>query len=203
MYFQPKASTSTSSSTSTSYSRPLTSLKAPPPQLTKRVMLRDLSPEITREIVTITNDYKPMPLNTLMMDCIFSTNNKAPKKNMTDEELLTDSFSSKANRTKVFSGNKTYRGDVLSLFDMCIRILQENIDHLEFTGGVPFDILKPILERATPDQLSQLEYHNPYLIEDSDVLWEPHCKRHFRSKKREEMESFRDMYMVSYIFIVI
>lgn len=67
---------------------------------------------------------------------------------------------------------------------------------LEFTGGVPYDILKPILERATADQLFMLEHYNPYLIEDTDILWQYHCNREFRNKDRQEMESWREMYMV-------
>lgn len=66
---------------------------------------------------------------------------------------------------------------------------------LEYTGGVPFSILKPVLEKATPDQLFNLEHHNPYLIDDTDDLWKLHCQKEFRTKKREELESWRDMYM--------
>lgn len=66
---------------------------------------------------------------------------------------------------------------------------------MEYTGGVPYSILKPVLERATPDQLFTLENHNPYLIEDTDELWRLHCGKEFRPKRREEMESWRDMYM--------
>lgn len=80
---------------------------------------------------------------------------------------------------------------------MCIRVLIENIDALEYTGGVPYYIIKPVLERSTPDQLFMLEHHNPYLIEESDSLWQFHCNKDFRTKKREEMESWREMYMVS------
>jgi transcription elongation factor B polypeptide 3 len=112
---------------------------------------------------------------------------------MSDAELLTESFSSKANRTRVYSGNRTAKA-VPSLFEMCIRVLQENIEFLESTGGVPFDILRPVLERAKPEQLCNIEYYNQYLIEESDVLWEPHCKRKFRTRKRLEMESWREMY---------
>lgn len=56
-------------------------------------------------------------------------------------------------------------------------------------------ILKPILEKATAEQLFAMEHHNPYLIEDSDELWKLHCQREFRTKRREEMESWREMYM--------
>ncbi len=68
---------------------------------------------------------------------------------------------------------------------------------LEFIGGVPFDILRPVLERTTCEQLMALEDYNPYLIEDTHCLWEQHCKRRFRMKSREELETWRDMYIVS------
>ncbi|ENN76416.1 hypothetical protein YQE_07077, partial [Dendroctonus ponderosae] len=40
-----------------------------------------------------------------------------------------------------------------------------------------------------------LEFHNPYLIEDTDELWQLHCQKEFRNKKREELESWREMYL--------
>lgn len=67
---------------------------------------------------------------------------------------------------------------------------------LEYTGGVPFIILEPILKHATPDQLYQLELFNDYLIEDTGVLWEYHCKKEFRNKFPEENETWRDFYLV-------
>lgn len=110
--------------------------------------------------------------------------------------MLAQSFSSKANRTRVFSGNSKTRSDIPKLFDMCIRILQENIDYLECTGGVPFEILRPVLERAKPDQLAVIEYYNPYLLEDSDILWKPHCQRKWKNKQpiESDMETWREMY---------
>lgn len=60
---------------------------------------------------------------------------------------------------------------------------------------MPYDILKPILEKATTDQLYMLEHHNPYLMEDTDELWQAHCQKDFRNYKREEMETFREMYL--------
>lgn len=66
---------------------------------------------------------------------------------------------------------------------------------MEYTGGVPYSILKPVLEKATPDQLFNMEHHNPYLIDDTDNLWKLHCQKEFRTKKREELETWRDMYM--------
>lgn len=69
------------------------------------------------------------------------------------------------------------------------------ISALEYTGGVPYLILKPILDKATPEQLFSMEHYNPYLVEDSDELWQLHCQKYFKNKKREELESWRDMYM--------
>lgn len=40
-----------------------------------------------------------------------------------------------------------------------------------------------------------MEHHNPYLIEDTDELWELHCQKEFKTKKRDEMESWREMYL--------
>jgi hypothetical protein len=67
---------------------------------------------------------------------------------------------------------------------------------LEFTGGVPYDILKPVVDRATPQQLFVLEHFNPYLMEDTDHLWQKACEKHFRNKQRQEMETWREMYLV-------
>lgn len=180
---------------------PKTSLKtltAPPKLLTQKPKLEPL-PDIVNDLPSDVSipDYRPLPLSSAVKDYINSSvlgaSYMKPQKHMSDTDLLTESFSSKANRTKVYSGNRVQK-TVPSLFEMCIRVLQENIECLETTGGVPFDILRPVLERAKPETLNNIEYYNPYLLEESDVLWEPHCKRKFRIKKRLEMESWREMY---------
>lgn len=68
---------------------------------------------------------------------------------------------------------------------------------LEYTGGVPYELLRPVLERANPHQLYSLENHNPYLLEDTDELWKVLCQKEFRKGVREEMETWRDLYLVS------
>lgn len=114
---------------------------------------------------------------------------------MTAEEALGANITSRKERMKVYSGGKSNTpATVLSLYDQCLRVIQRNIANLEYTGGVPFDILRPVLELATPEQLANVEHFNPQLMDDSDVLWKQHCARRFRSKQREEMESWRDMY---------
>uniref|UniRef100_A0A1L8DH63 Putative rna polymerase ii transcription elongation factor elongin/siii subunit elongin a n=1 Tax=Nyssomyia neivai TaxID=330878 RepID=A0A1L8DH63_9DIPT len=182
----------------------------PPDLLKSPEKLSPLDPEIIKgehfelppiAIPQITSNYRPMPLNPAVMECVFPTAGCSKQKpiatfHMTDEEAMGTSMQSKNLRTKVYSGIKTgaiYQ--VPSLHELCIRILQKNIDALEYTGGVPFDILKPVIERASPEQLFNFEHFNPYLMEDTDELWQQHCKRRFKSEKRQEMESWREMYL--------
>ncbi|XP_069357749.1 transcription elongation factor B polypeptide 3-like isoform X2 [Maniola hyperantus] len=112
----------------------------------------------------------------------------------TDEDAMSCVISSKNQRTKVYSGNKVI-GKIPTLYEMCVNVLQEHIDALEYTGGVPYEILKPVVDRATPQQLFVLEHYNPYLMEDTDHLWQKFCEKNFRTKKRQEFETWREMYM--------
>ncbi|XP_030370326.1 transcription elongation factor B polypeptide 3 [Scaptodrosophila lebanonensis] len=171
-----------------------------PDLLASTAKLEPLDPSIALELPTISNNYKPMPLNQTVMDVVFNSgsnnSHKPVQRNFDESEALAHGISSKTMRTKIYSGVKT--GQILqvpSLFDLCIRILQKNIDALEYTGGVPFEVLRPVLERATPQQLLNFEEYNPYLMDDSDVLWQHHVQRHHRSQKREEMETWREMFL--------
>ncbi|XP_046617756.1 transcription elongation factor B polypeptide 3 [Neodiprion virginianus] len=156
---------------------------SPPTLLSPNVKLEPLSVDLASTLPEISPNYKPLPyVNPL-------------QRKQEEDRVLNNVIYAKSQRTKVYSGNKSGCNNVPTLYDMCIRILIENIEALEFTGGVPYDIIKPVLERATPDQLFSLEHYNPYLIEDTDTLWQYHCNREFRSKQREEMETWREMYM--------
>jgi elongin-A len=193
------SSSSTGSKSKETFKKPTKSLTTPPKLLVQKPKLEPL-PDIVNDLPSDVSipEYRPAPLNAAVKDYINSSvlgsqYMRPQPRNQSDAELLTESFSSKANRTRVFSGNRVQKS-VPSLFEMCIRILQENIDFLTETGGVPFDILRPVLERAKPEQLALIEYYNSYLLDESDVLWEPHCKRKFRIRQREEMETWREMY---------
>ena len=87
-----------------------------------------------------------------------------------------------------------YFGAVPSLHELCIHVLQENVDSIEECGGLPYDVMKPVLERASPDTLSNIEECNVYLMEDTGELWQRFCKKNFPKDEREEMESWREMY---------
>ncbi|KYM94289.1 Transcription elongation factor B polypeptide 3, partial [Cyphomyrmex costatus] len=150
--------------------------------LAPNVKLEPLSVDLASTLPEISPNYKPLPYIN-------------PMQRKEEIKPVDDIIYIKNQRTKVYSGNKVGYTSVPTLYEMCIRVLIENIDALEFTGGVPYDILKPILERATCDQLFMLEHHNPYLVEDTDILWKYHCNREFKNKERQEMESWREMYM--------
>lgn len=92
------------------------------------------------------------------------------------------------NKMQVYSGSKiTYLPSMMTLYQQCIRALQNNIDcmlphivillshcmkselvlKLDYLtalyeiGGVPFEILEPVFERCTPQQLLRIEECNP------------------------------------------
>ncbi|XP_066446491.1 elongin-A-like [Eleutherodactylus coqui] len=96
----------------------------------------------------------------------------------------------------VYSGSKVmYLPKMLSLYEQCIRVLQNNIDCIQEVGGVPFEILKPVLVRCTPEQLSRIEEFNPVFMEDSGDLWMKHCDKDFKGHRLLEYESWREMYL--------
>ncbi|XP_017072553.1 transcription elongation factor B polypeptide 3 [Drosophila eugracilis] len=192
----PTAAGSTREILSTS-SRTTTTRK--PELLASTAKLEPLDPSIALELPTISNNYKPLPLNQTVMDVVFNqggSHKPQASRYFNESEALAQGISSKTMRTKIYSGVRT--GQILqvpSLFDLCTRVLQKNIDALEYTGGVPFEVLRPVLERATPQQLLNFEEYNPYLMDDSDILWQQHVQRHCRSQRREEMETWREMFL--------
>ncbi|XP_061546598.1 elongin A, like [Phycodurus eques] len=96
----------------------------------------------------------------------------------------------------VYSGSKTvFLPAMMSLYQQCIRTLQNNINLLYETGGVPFEILEPVLERCTPEQLLRVEECNPVYIGVTDHLWGNHCQRDFKDAKLQQYESWKEMYI--------
>ncbi|NWR87400.1 ELOA1 protein, partial [Furnarius figulus] len=99
-------------------------------------------------------------------------------------------------KMQVYSGSKTVcLSKMLTLYEQCIRVLQNNIDLIQEVGGVPFEILEPVLTRCTPEQLFRIEECNLAFIKESDHLWEKHCQREFKNENLLEDESWRQMYL--------
>lgn len=114
---------------------------------------------------------------------------------LTNEEAIMFTTSRKE-KTAVYSGRRShYLTDVSSLQEMCVRILIENIDGIGYIGGVPYMILKPVLERCTAKQLYTIEDFNAYLLEDTGELWKQHCMRTYRNQHPEAGETWRDLYI--------
>ncbi|XP_060798931.1 elongin-A isoform X2 [Neoarius graeffei] len=96
----------------------------------------------------------------------------------------------------VYSGSKTScLPKMMTLYEQCIRVLQNHIDSIDEVGGVPYEILEPVLERCTPEQLYRIEQCNQSFIEESDDLWMRHCQRDFKRESRQEYESWRELYL--------
>jgi len=123
-----------------------------------------------------------------------------PNNHNRDEGVSLDALISGRNKRQqaVYSGAKRagYRGEVPSLKDQCIQKLKDNVDDIYECGGLSFDVLEPILIRASAETLMQIELYNPYLMEDTGNIWEGFCKKEFRNKQRnaEDLESWREMY---------
>ncbi|XP_040906329.1 elongin A, like [Toxotes jaculatrix] len=99
-------------------------------------------------------------------------------------------------KMQVYSGAKTiFLPTMMSLYQQCIRTLQNNINLINETGGVPFEILEPVLERCTPEQLLRIEECNPIYIGVTDHLWGKHCQRDFKDSKLQEYESWKEMHI--------
>ncbi|KAH3710043.1 dentin sialophosphoprotein-like [Dreissena polymorpha] len=119
-----------------------------------------------------------------------------PEHNDVDEQDSSAFLMQRNTRTQVYSGKKQATvTEMHSLFDLCIKVLQENIDCIDYVGGIPLSILAPVLEKCTADQLYNLEDYNPHFLEDSDYLWKRHCDREFKGSKPDELETWRELYL--------
>ncbi|NWU37218.1 ELOA1 protein, partial [Hylia prasina] len=98
-------------------------------------------------------------------------------------------------KMQVYSGSKAVcLSKMLTLYEQCVRTLHNNIELLQEAGGVPFEILEPVLTRCTPEQLFQIEKCNMMFIKETDHLWKKHCQRDFKNESLLEYESWREMY---------
>ena len=107
-------------------------------------------------------------------------------------------LTSRKQRTAVFAGSHRAAtvSQVFSLEEICLRVLMENIDKLTSVGDAPFYLMKPVLAKCNPIQLSRIEDFNPHLVEECDELWKEHCRGEFRGQQPddEEDETWRDLY---------
>ncbi|NXO74342.1 ELOA1 protein, partial [Phainopepla nitens] len=111
-----------------------------------------------------------------------------------DNEIVQFTGQRLNSKMQVYSGSKAVcLSKMLTLYEQCVRMLHNNIELLQEAGGVPFEILEPVLTRCTPEQLFQIEKCNLF-IEETDHLWKKHCQRDFKNESILEYESWREMY---------
>jgi len=145
----------------------------------------------TNLIPDISPIYKPLPRTNPFL----AEKQKTEGKNDIDLSVLLSSKN--RGMSRIYSGVKRsgfIGGDVPSLHSQCIQVLKENVDYIEEVGGLPYEIMKPVLLMASDTTLMRIEDCNPHLMEYTGELWEKLVKKHFFNKKPEEMESPREMY---------
>ncbi|KHN79957.1 Transcription elongation factor B polypeptide 3 [Toxocara canis] len=103
-------------------------------------------------------------------------------------------FKPRKDKRKIYAGRPKGDIEVPSLATLCIRVLCSNIDAIEEVGDTPYYLLKPVLERCSPEQLCFIERRNPHLMEDSDELWEKVVNRTFPKCQTGDDETWRDCY---------
>ena len=87
--------------------------------------LEPLEVDLDSTLPPITPNYKPLPHYNFL-----DSPPHRKMKQLTEEEALCQVMSTKNQRTKVYSGVKSGKSwaTVPSLYDICVRVLQENID---------------------------------------------------------------------------
>lgn len=77
------------------------------------------------------------------------------------------------------------------------------IQDLENAKGVPYKLLRPVLLKANAKQLIHLEIINPYLLKHTNEIWRLLCQKEFKNVGRQEIETWRDVYLVSEFILFI
>ncbi|XP_053142363.1 elongin-A-like [Hemicordylus capensis] len=170
----------------------------------KKLKVKDCSETPSKKAKTSLQDLLNTPLPKVLPEISISSPPYAsefkapPAVQVPEQRSETTPFTGRRLNSKmqVYSGSKTvYLSKMLTLYEQCIRVLQNNIDSLHEVGGVPFEILEPVLTRCTPEQLFRIEDCNPTFVEESGHLWKKHCQRDFRNEQLLEYESWREMYL--------
>ncbi|KDQ07067.1 hypothetical protein BOTBODRAFT_149386 [Botryobasidium botryosum FD-172 SS1] len=73
---------------------------------------------------------------------------------------------------------------VRSLSQLCLRVISTNINDYQSLGDLPYRLVKPILEKCTPEALLQFEKASPHLKAEDQEIWEDLCYKHFGDVRR-------------------
>ena len=135
------------------------------------------------DIPDINPNYKPPKVRPRISDTaalVVPTKNghqSGEKAKITDDDALTAMINlnkSGRNRTSVYSGRKTsafsHDEKFPTLVQLCTHVLQDNVSIIDGCGNVPYDMLKPILERGKPDDIMRIEDGTPWLMEETGMV---------------------------------
>uniref|UniRef100_A0A0N4Z4S8 TFIIS N-terminal domain-containing protein n=1 Tax=Parastrongyloides trichosuri TaxID=131310 RepID=A0A0N4Z4S8_PARTI len=119
------------------------------------------------------------------------------------ENQSTDNFEIKCVKSKIHvyacSGKakkiNLINGQPPTLLSFCQDVVKKNVDKIEFVGLIPYHILKPALERASPETLLKIVKRNPQIEEECDELFYNICKRKPNQFKNRGSESWKETYV--------
>ncbi|KAJ1347865.1 hypothetical protein KIN20_003030 [Parelaphostrongylus tenuis] len=137
----------------------------------------------------ILNNYQPFPQ---AVRVVKDATHPPAADNFNPESM----FKPRHERRKVFAGRRrvTTR-DVPSLFTLCSRLLMNNIRVLYYAKYINYDVVKPILERCTSEELAHIESRHQYLEEDSGELWQRFvAAKKYSGEKPTYTESWKELY---------
>ncbi|CAF0822412.1 unnamed protein product [Rotaria sordida] len=106
----------------------------------------------------------------------------------------------KRGRQAIYSGVRAARTNIPSLQDLCVETLKDHVDDICYTHffRLPYDVVKPIIDVATPEQLNVIIDNNPDYYDDVEPLWQKFCSLYFKDAEREECESYYELYWRKY-----
>ncbi|CAL8104438.1 unnamed protein product [Calicophoron daubneyi] len=64
-----------------------------------------------------------------------------------------------------------------SLIDLCLDVIERNLNRVDSVGNVPYELLARALKHVTPEDLARIEKYNPQFVGCSDELWQRHVQR--------------------------
>ncbi|CAF0761722.1 unnamed protein product [Adineta steineri] len=99
-------------------------------------------------------------------------------------------------RQAIYSGKRVCRTIVPSLQDLCVEVLKDHVDDVCHTHlqRLPYDIVKPIIDSANPEQLHNIVDNNPDYVDDVEPLWKKFCSLKFKDAEPDEGENYFELY---------
>ncbi|CAF1018224.1 unnamed protein product, partial [Didymodactylos carnosus] len=105
-------------------------------------------------------------------------------------------LSSRRERPQMYSGKRTIRDYIPKLENLCLDTLKEHIDVIShrYFNLLPYELLQPVIELATSDQLKNIVYNNQNYADDIEPLWQRFCQLEFKEAVPDENESYFELY---------